>query len=161
MEDDALARLSSAASTGMRRPRALLSSTALPLLSLVMLGFGTFCGCAAQPPPRHVYELRLYHANEGKLDALIARFGDHTDAIFRRHHMTSVGYWVPEDGPSSHNLFVYILEHSSRQDAERNWATFQADPEWQKVKAESEVSGPLVDHIERYFMEPTAFSTLK
>jgi NIPSNAP len=160
MEDNTFARLSSAVSMGMTRPRAWLSSTALPLLSLVMLGFGTFCGCAAQPP-RHVYELRLYHANEGKLDALIARFRDHTEAIFRRHHMTSVGYWVPEDGPSSHNLFVYILEHPSRQEAERNWVAFQADPEWQKVKADSELNGPLVDHIERYFMEPTAFSALK
>jgi hypothetical protein len=39
-------------------------------------------------------------------------------------------------------------------------AAFQADPEWQKVKAESEAHGPLVDHIDRYFMEPTSFSAL-
>ena len=38
---------------------------------------------------QHVYELRMYHVNEGKMDALIARFGDHTDAIFRRHNMKS------------------------------------------------------------------------
>jgi len=30
----------------------------------------------------HVYELRMYQVNEGKMDALIGRFGDHTDAIF-------------------------------------------------------------------------------
>jgi hypothetical protein len=40
----------------------------------------------------------------------------------------------------SQNLFVYILEHPSRQEAEKNWAEFQADPEWKKVKAESEYS---------------------
>ena len=83
-----------------------------------------------------VYELRVYHANEGKLDALVARFRDHTDAIFKRHNMKSIGYWSPEDAPSSQNLFVYILEHSSRQEAEKNWAAFQADPEWKAVKAE-------------------------
>src|SRR6266566_3925245 len=81
----------------------------------------------------HVYELRLNHVHEGKAEALKARFGDHTDAIFKRHNMKSVGYWVPEDAPDSQKLFVYILEHPSRQEAEKNWAAFQADPEWQKV----------------------------
>jgi hypothetical protein len=126
----------------------------------VMLGYSTLRGSNTESP-RHVYELRLYHVNEGKMDALKARFGDHTDAIFRRHNMKSVGYWSPEDAPSSQNLFIYILEHPSRQEAEKNWAAFQADPEWQKVKAESEAKGALVDHIDRYFMDPTSFSALK
>src|SRR5262245_9391721 len=108
----------------------------------------------------HVYELRLYHVNDGKMEALIARFGDHTDAIFKRHHMKSIGYWMPEDAPSSHNLFIYILEHPSRQEAKKNWAAFHDDPEWKKVKAESEAQGPLVDHIDNYFMDPTSFSAL-
>ncbi len=94
------------------------------------------------------------------MDALKARFGDHTDAIFKRHTMKSIGYWSPEDAPDSQNLFVYILEHASREDAEKNWAAFQADPEWKKVKAQSEAHGPLVDHIDRYFMDPTSFSAL-
>jgi hypothetical protein len=109
----------------------------------------------------HVYELRLYHVNEGKMDALIARFGDHTDAIFRRHNMRSIGFWRPEDAPYSQNLFVYILEHPSREEARKNWAAFQADPEWKKVKADSETQGPLANHIDSYFMDPTSFSALK
>jgi NIPSNAP len=121
----------------------------------VMLGFSTLRG---SDPSHHIYELRLYHVHPGKIDALKARFGDHTDAIFRRHNMKSIGYWVPEDAPNSQNL--YILEHPSRQKAEENWAAFQADPEWKKVKAESEANGPLVDYIDRYFMDPTGFSTL-
>jgi NIPSNAP protein len=125
----------------------------------VMLGLNSLRGSNAQPP-RHVYELRLYHVIEGKMDALKARFGDHTDAIFRRHNMKSIGYWSPEDAPDSQNLFIYILEHPSRQEAEKNWAAFQADPEWKKVKTESEANGPLVDHIDRYFMDPTSFSAL-
>ncbi len=110
---------------------------------------------------QHVYELRMYHVNEGKMDALIARFGDHTDAIFRRHNMKSVGFWRPEDAPYSQNLFVYILEHPSREEARKNWAAFQADPEWKKVKAESETNGALANHIDSYFMDPTSFSALK
>ena len=108
-----------------------------------MLGFSTLRG---SDPSHHIYEVRLCHV--------------HPDAIFRRHNMKSIGYRVPEDAPNSQNLFIYILEHPSRQNAEENWAAFQADPEWKKVKAESEANGPLVDHIDRYFMDPTGFSAL-
>ena len=125
-----------------------------------MLCFSSLRGSNAESA-RHVYELRLYHVHEGKIDALTARFADHTDTIFRRHNMKSVGYWVPQDAPDSQNLFVYILEHPSRAEAEKDWAAFQVDPEWQKVKAESEKNGPLVDKIDHYFMDPTNFSALK
>jgi NIPSNAP len=122
-----------------------------------MLGFNAIHGAN---PAHHVYELRMYHVNQGKTEALQARFRDHTDAIFKRHNMKSIGYWVPEDAPDSQNLFIYILDHPGRQEAEENWAAFQADPEWKKVKAESEANGPLVDRIDRYFMDPTSFSAL-
>ena len=149
------------------KDRAMSASPVKPSYLLAIL-----CGAAlmlaivrlpasSPQPPYHVYELRLYHVKEGKMDALKARFGDHTDAIFKRHNMKSIGYWSPEDAPDSQNLFVYILEHPSRQEAEKNWAAFQADPEWQKVKKESEANGPLVDHIDHYFMDPTSFSALK
>ena len=126
----------------------------------VMLGLSTLRRPNAQPT-NHIYELRLYHVNEGKLEALKARFRDHTDALFRRHNMKSIGYWWPEDAPDSQNMLIYILEHPSRQEAEKNWAAFQADPEWQKVKAESEANGKLVDYIDHYFMDPTSFSALR
>jgi len=125
----------------------------------VMLSLSTLGGSNTQPS-HHVYELRLYHVHEGKMDALKARFGDHTDAIFRQHNMKSIGYWSPEDAPDSQSLLVYILEHPSRAEAEKNWAAFKVDPEWQKVKAESEKNGPLVDKIDNYFMDPTSFSVL-
>src|SRR5438552_6240042 len=125
----------------------------------VMLAFSKL-GASNPQPPQHVYELRMYHVKEGKMDALRDRFGNYTDSIFKRHNMKSIGYWSPEDAPSSQNLFIYILEHPSRQEGEKNWAAFQADPEWQKVKTESEAHGALVDHIDRYFMDPTSFSAL-
>ena len=124
----------------------------------VTLGFTHLGGSNSS---QRIYELRMYHVNEGKMDALVARFGDHTDAIFKRHNMQSIGYWVPEDAPYSQNLFVYILEHPNREEARKNWAAFQADPEWKKVKAESETQGPLTNQIDSYFMDPTNFSALK
>jgi len=125
-----------------------------------MASISTLRGSDAQPPHR-VYELRLYHANKGKMDALVARFRDHTDALFKKYNMKSIGYWQPQDAPDRQDLFIYILEHPSRDEAKKNWAAFQADPEWKKVKADSEANGALVDHIDHYFMDPTSFSELK
>ena len=124
----------------------------------VMLGVSRLSG---SNPSHHVYELRMYHVLPGKIDALKRRFGDHTDAIFKRHNMKSVGYWLPQDAPNSQNLFVYILEHPSREEATKNWEAFHDDPEWKKVKVESEAGGALVDHIENYFMDPTSYSALQ
>ena len=126
--------------------------------ALVTLGLSSVGGSKNS---QHVYELRMYHVNEGKMDALIARFGDHTDAIFRRHNIKSIGFWRPQDEPYSQSLFVYILEHPSREEARKNWAAFHADPEWRKVKADSETNGVLANHIDSYFMDPTSFSALK
>src|SRR4029077_7154527 len=131
----------------------------LPFLcgGALMLALSGLSGSDAKTP-HHVYELRLYHVKEGKMDALKARFGVHTDSIFQENNMKRIGYWSPEDAPDSQNLFIYTLEHPSRQEAEKNWADSKADPEWKKVKAESEGNGPLVDHIDHYFMDPTSFS---
>ena len=125
----------------------------LLLLLLLSAGFA-----AAQD---RVYELRTYTCNEGKLEALKARFRDHTIAIFKRHNMESIGYWIPQDPERSKNTLIYILAHPSREAAAKNWAEFNADPEWQKVRKESEAAGPIVQKTESVFMSPTDFSALK
>jgi hypothetical protein len=109
-----------------------------------------------------VYELRTYTCNEGKLEALKARFRDHTIEIFKRHGMESVGYWTPQDGPTSKTTLIYILVHPSREAATKNWEAFRNDPEWKKVSAASEVDGKiLAKPPESVFMDPTDFSKLK
>jgi hypothetical protein len=108
-----------------------------------------------------IFELRTYTAPEGKLEALKARFRDHTIRIFNNHNMTSIGYWTPADAPNSQNTLIYVLAHPSREDAKKNWAAFQADPEWKKVAADSQVDGPIVTKVESVFMNPTDFSPFK
>lgn len=105
-----------------------------------------------------VFELRTYTANEGKLDALNARFRDHTTRIFKKHHMTNIGYWVPQDKP---NTLIYIISHASREAAKANWDAFRADPEWQKVQKESEVNGKLTAKVESVYMDATDYSPMK
>lgn len=110
---------------------------------------------------RRVFELRTYTAPEGKLPELQARFRNHTMRIFNKHNMTSVGYWVPQDAPNSQNTLIYMLAHPSRDAAKKNWADFQADPEWQKVSAESQVNGRIVSKVESVFMDATDYSPIK
>ena len=105
-----------------------------------------------------VYELRVYHANEGKLDALLARFRDHTVEIFKRHGMKSVAYWTPTDEPLKGSTLIYILEHPSRAAATANWKSFHDDPEWVKVSTASEVNGKLVEKVDSTYMTLTDFS---
>ena len=102
------------------------------------------------------FELRIYHANPGKIDALLTRFRDHTVALFAKHNMESLGYWVSDSEP---NDLFYILKHSG--EAANNWQEFLADPEWIEVKANSEVAGGLVTSIEAKFLSATDFSKIK
>lgn len=108
-----------------------------------------------------VFEIRTYTAPEGKLGDLHARFRNHTLRIFAKHGMTSVAYFAPQDSPLSQNTLIYVLAHPSREAAKRSWAAFQADPEWQKVAADSQINGRIVSKVESVFADATDYSPLK
>jgi NIPSNAP len=105
-----------------------------------------------------VYELRVYHANEGKLDDLLKRFREHTTRLFEKHGMKNVAYWTPLDEPLKGKTLIYVLAHPSREAAASNWKAFGDDPEWQKVRDASEVNGKLVEKVDSTFMALTDFS---
>lgn len=109
-----------------------------------------------------VYELRIYTCNEGKLDALLARFRDHTCKLFEKHGMKNVGYWVPVDEENgSKTTLIYVLEHKSREAAKESFKAFGADPEWKAAAKASEANGKiLAQKPESIFMTPTDYSPL-
>jgi hypothetical protein len=110
---------------------------------------------------KRVFELRTYTAPEGKLKDLHARFRNHTTTLFQKHGITSVGYWVPQDAPLSQNTLVYMIAYPNRDEAKKRWAEFQADPDWKKALAESQVNGPLQSKVESIFLDPLDFSPIK
>jgi NIPSNAP len=124
-------------------------------------GFAAGTVVGAQSGSKRVFELRTYTAPEGKLGDLHKRFRDHTMRIFKKHGMDNVGYWQPQDAPDSQNTLIYVISHQSREAAKKNWADFQADPEWQKVSAESQVNGRIVSKVVSVFMDATDYSPLK
>ena len=105
-----------------------------------------------------VYELRIYHTYEGKLEPLLKRFREQETKIFERLGMHGVGYWTPDDEPLKGRTLVYMLRHKSRAAATESWAKFSKDPEWVKLKAESEANGPFVEKHDITFMTLTDFS---
>jgi len=116
---------------------------------------------AQAPGSSRVFEIRTYTAPDGKLEELHKRFRDHTLRIFKKHDMTSIAYFRPQDAPLKDNTLIYVLAHPSREAAKKNWADFQADPEWQKVSAESQVNGRIVSKVESVFADPADYSPLK
>lgn len=139
------------------------------LLPALSLAFAAGCGIGAwvtrtaevNAASKMVYELRTYTTNEGKLDALNARFRNHTMKIFKQHGMKNVGYWVPQDEPAHSNTLVYIIAHKDRETAKENWKAFSADPVWQKAKEESERDGKLVTKVESVFLDATDYSPIQ
>ena len=56
---------------------------------------------------------------------------------------------------------MYILAHPSREAAKKNWDAFRADPEWQKVAADTQVNGSIVSKVESVFADATDYSPMK
>src|SRR5262245_1456097 len=108
-----------------------------------------------------VFEIRTYTTLEGKLDALNARFRNHTVKLFEKHGMKNIGYWTPQEKPLSDNTLIYILAHPSREEAAKNWEAFRNDPEWKKVREASEANGKIVSKVESVFLNPTDYSPVK
>jgi hypothetical protein len=131
-------------------------------LAAVMLGYWFMKTNPAEAASTgRVFEMRTYTTHPGKLDALNARFRNHTTRIFKKHGMENVGYWVPQDEPVHGNTLVYIIAHKSREAAKKSWDEFRADPEWKKVASESETNGKIVAKVESVFMDPTDYSGIK
>jgi hypothetical protein len=111
-------------------------------------------GSAADPL---LYELRIYTAEKGKLDALNARFRDHTLKLFEKHGMKNIGYWVPTNGEEK---LYYIIAHKDKATRDKSFADFGKDPEWQKAFRESQKDGSLTtkDGIQAIFLTATDYS---
>lgn len=106
-----------------------------------------------------VFEMRTYTAHPGKLDALMARFRDHTMRIFEKHGMTNVAYWLPADNQA--NQLMYILAFPSTFARNEAWQNFIADPEWQAAFEASIADGRLVESIESTMLMPTDYSPIQ
>ncbi len=145
----------------------MLTPRKLVAFGLMVFGLGFAAGQFADFEPvasaqgDRIFEMRTYTAHPGRLDALNARFRDHTRRIFDKHGMSSVGYWTPQEAPLADNTLVYILAHDSRDAAQASWDAFRADPEWSRVSEESQRDGRIVENVDVLWLEATDYSMIK
>jgi hypothetical protein len=130
-----------------------------PLLVVILaLSFVDGSSVAIADEAEPVFELRTYTTHEGKLDALHARFRDHTIKLFEKQGMKNIAYWVPEDKP---NTLVYLLAHPSVEARGKAFKAFLNDSDWKKAFAESRKDGPLVAKVDSLMLKATDYSPAK
>lgn len=107
------------------------------------------------------FELRIYTAAPGKLDALNKRFRDHTLKFFEKHGIENIGYWTAVDDQNVGKLY-YIVAYPDRASREKSLVNGIAkDPDFLAVVAESEKDGKIVTGMESVLLEPTDYSKIK
>lgn len=114
----------------------------IPALALV-IGLGG--PAAAQPAPSRTYELRTYHAADGRLDELHARFRKQSLPLLWRHGIEVVGTWVPKPNPD--NAVVALVAYPSPASRQAMWSRVVGDPEWTVMKQRTDGRGLLVESI--------------
>jgi len=107
------------------------------------------------------YELRVYTAKPGKRDALAARFATRTAAIYARHGITNVSYWIPQQsdaalGISAENTFIYMRGYPSREERDKRLKAAHDDPEFAEVvtKQERNPETKLIENVHNVDMVP-------
>lgn len=141
-----------------------LGGIALLLAGLAPLGLAVRAADADKGDKKvdtRVFEMRTYYAAPGKMDALHARFRNHTCKLFQKHGMTLLGFWSPTDAKEAQQKMVYILAYPSKEAADKSWKAFRDDPDWIAAKNASEKDGKLVDKVESVFLNPTDYSPVK
>src|SRR5438105_3062324 len=113
-------------------------------LALPAAALAAVLAAAAGPSPAadkdtRAYEMRVYYAAPGKLDALNARFRDHTVKLLEKHGMRNLAYWhlLPDQKDADRTL-IYLLAHKSEAAAKASFDAFRKDPDWVKARADSE-----------------------
>ena len=107
-----------------------------------------------------IYEWRVYDTHPRKLSALLERFRNGEMKLFEKHGMKIVGFWTNLIGGESGVLY-YMVGYKDLADREKCWQGFESDPEWQKMREESEREGLLVRKVRNMLLRPTDFSPLK
>lgn len=97
-----------------------------------------------------LFELRIYTMYPRRMDAINARFSNHTLGIFQRLGMKVCDFWVDQNGLPK---LYYIMEYENMDERKRQWEAFKQDPVWIEVKRKSEEIGPIVEKIEEIFMK--------
>lgn len=108
-----------------------------------------------------VFELRTYTSPAGKSPNIQARFRNHTMKLFEKQGMKNMAYWTTVDNNGAEPKLVYLLAHKSEAEGKASFDRFVKDPEWIKVRDDSEKNGKIIEKIESVYLEATDFSKIR
>jgi NIPSNAP len=138
------------------------------VIAMVSLGAGSLIttrlmhAIQVRADSNRVFEMHIYHTVPGKVPALESQFRDRQSKLLAKHDLKIVGYWVPEGTPAWDNTFIFLVAHSSREEAKKNWDAMRADPDFQElIRENSEQASKLVEKVDVTYMRPTDFSPMK
>lgn len=124
--------------------------------AFTMLVFQLVATAVSHGHDTRTFEIRTYYAAEGKLENLLTRFRDHTCALFEKHGIENIGYWIPKE--NKENRLVYIIAFPDRVEQKTMWQAFLNDPAWKAAYKASTADGKLVTKVESTFLNATDYS---
>lgn len=145
------------------------SNAALPYIrieSTLLRCFASVPAIETGPSPRgrtaRTFELRTYESDtETTLQKKIGMFAEGEVAIFRRNGLQPVFFGEALIGPRLPRL-TYMVAYDNMAGREKAWASFGADPEWQKLKVEPGYSdADIVANISNMILKPIAGSEIQ
>jgi hypothetical protein len=93
----------------------------------------------ADASSNRVFEFRTYTTPPGGLDAINARFRDHTVKLFEKHGMKNVAYFNKmKDQKDADVTLFYILAHKDEAAGKASFEAFRKDPDWITARKASE-----------------------
>lgn len=98
-----------------------------------------------------IFELRIYESAENRAEALRKRFENEVVPRFAKHGIELLGVFASPDSPGRLTYLTRYKDDAARKSA---WTSFGSDPEWVKIKAETEAGGPLMKGQTISVLEP-------
>ncbi|NDZ18145.1 NIPSNAP family protein [Variovorax sp. WS11] len=102
-----------------------------------------------------IYELRLYSVAPGRMADVHTRFNEHFPALFAKHGVDCVARWNAVAGPDAPR-FVYLMAYRDYAHREAVWASFYADAQWWRIRAETNAGHEMVERHDLFFLKPNA-----
>lgn len=102
-----------------------------------------------------IAELRFYEVEPGRSEDMRARFQGPLRQLFERHGIRVAGAWFSGHGPKA-PLFIYLMHWPSLEARNQAWEGFYADPEWARVRTDTNQGSELVERYDLNFLKPLA-----
>lgn len=115
----------------------------------------------AMPSESGIFQLRIYTCFDGRIDNLIKRFKDHTQALFERQGLKNYPYWLTSEKEGGQSKLVYLIGHQDQAAFEAAFQAFLKDPDWIAARDASEADGKIVEKVDATFFKTLPFSPMK